>query len=81
MKKKYCVVFLWLFAVLSGCAAGRVAESPSLQNQTSHPVVNIAESRSMYIYSLSRIHVLDGDLDPVIQSCVDADEAAQLAST
>jgi peptide chain release factor 1 len=45
-----------------------------------YPENRIADHRTGFkAYNLDA--VLDGDLDPVIQSCVDADEAAQLAVT
>jgi peptide chain release factor 1 len=44
-----------------------------------YPENRIADHRTGFkAYNLD--HVLDGDLDPVIQSCVDADETAQLAA-
>jgi peptide chain release factor 1 len=43
------------------------------------PENRIADHRTGFkAYNLD--HVLDGDLDPVVQSCVDADEAAQLVA-
>ena len=44
-----------------------------------YPENRIADHRTGYkAYNLDQ--VLDGDLDAVVQSCVDADEAAQLAA-
>jgi peptide chain release factor 1 len=43
------------------------------------PENRLADHRSGFkAYNLD--HVLDGELDPVIQSCIDADESAQLAA-
>jgi peptide chain release factor 1 len=44
-----------------------------------YPENRIADHRTGFkAYNLD--HVLDGELDPVIQSCIDADETAQLAA-
>ncbi|MGV1009423.1 MAG: peptide chain release factor 1, partial [Dermatophilaceae bacterium] len=45
-----------------------------------YPENRIADHRTGFkAYNLDT--VLDGELDPVVQSCIDADEAARMAGT
>jgi peptide chain release factor 1 len=81
-----------LRARLHALAAEAAAQEASAARRSQVRTVDRSERIRTYNYPENRIadhrtgfkaynldQVLDGDLDPVIQSCVDADEAAQLA--
>jgi tetratricopeptide (TPR) repeat protein len=76
MNKKFFVVIIWTLALFPACAASRTGKLPEATGQPSRPAINIVESRAMYIYSLSRLHILEGDLDgalALLQAAIEAD--------
>ena len=68
-----------LLAHVLGCELGEVRRREVLGRTYNFPENRIADHRTGYkSYNLDA--VLDGDLDAVVQSALDADEAARLAA-
>jgi len=67
-----CILFF-----VSGCAGGvHQPDDLMAHPESTSPSLNIVESRSMYLYSLSRIHALEGDYDGAVillQASIEAD--------
>jgi tetratricopeptide (TPR) repeat protein len=63
--------------VLAGCTTDRFRLADTFERPVgAPPALNIVESRSMYLFSLARIHALDGDFDGAVtlmQASIEAD--------
>jgi len=66
-----------LFFIFAGCSTERYVMPDTFEmSADAQPTLNIAASRSMYLFSLSRLHALDGDYDVAItllQASIEAD--------
>ncbi len=66
-----------LLFLLVGCATERYVMPDTFERPVdAPPVFNIIESRSMYLFSLARLHALEGDYDgavTLLQASVEAD--------
>jgi len=69
--------YIFLFFLLVGCSTERYAIPDTYERSANDgPVLNIVESRSMYLFSLSRLYALDGDYSTaltLIQASIEAD--------
>ncbi|HTP64119.1 MAG TPA: tetratricopeptide repeat protein [Geobacteraceae bacterium] len=63
MNKKIIFLLLLLSALIPACAADRVNEYPIQLTLATQPEIDLAESRAMYMYSLSRLRLIEGDND------------------
>ena len=66
-----------LFILIVGCSTQRYVMPDTFERAAdAPPVLNIVESRSMYLFSLARLHALDGDFDAAVtllQASIEAD--------
>lgn len=66
-----------LLFLVAGCSADHYVMPDTFERAAgAQPVLNIVESRSMYLFSLARLHALDGDYDVAItllQASIEAD--------
>ena len=66
-----------LLLLVAGCSSERYVMPDTLERSAdAQPVLNIVESRSMYLFSLARLHALDGDYDvavTLLQASIEAD--------
>jgi tetratricopeptide (TPR) repeat protein len=74
-----------LLCLTSGCAIdGYQSEEPLDRTQLEAHALNIVESRSMYLFSLARLHALDGDYEGAItllQASIEADSQSAFLHT
>lgn len=74
-----------LTVLLTGCVSGGYRSDESLDGlNAGEPALNIVESRSMYLFSLARIHAMDGDYDGAItllQASIEADPQSAFLHT
>ena len=63
MNKKIIFLLFLLSALISACAANRSNEIPLELYSPSQPEIDIAESRALYMYSLARLRMIEGDLE------------------
>jgi len=63
--------------ILVGCSTERYVMPDTFERAAAaQPVLNIVESRSMYLFSVSRLYALDGDYDAaltLLQASIEAD--------
>lgn len=83
---KQISILLFLFLVnLNGCAIdGYRSQEPLDRHSAGTHALNIVESRSMYLFSLARIHALDGDYDAAVillQASIEADPQSAFLHT
>lgn len=66
-----------LLFLLAGCSSQPYVMPDTFERSVdAPPVLNIVESRSMYLFSLARLHALDGDFDAAVtllQASIEAD--------
>ena len=68
------LVVACLSSLLTACAATRVTQPPPAT-----PSLDIAESRTLYIYSQARLQMISGDLDgalALLRAAVEADPSS-----
>ncbi len=69
--------YILLLFLLVGCSTERYVMPDTLERSAdAEPALSIIESRSMYLFSLSRLHALDGDYDTaltLLQASIEAD--------
>lgn len=82
------VIFLvtcLMIVLLNGCATdGHQSDEPLERFRGDEPALNIVESRSMYLFSLARIHAMDGDYDgavTLLQASIEADPQSAFLHT
>jgi len=79
MNKKIFHLLLLLSSIVSACAANGLHEHPVILSPASQPVIDIAESRAMYLFSLARMRIIEGDLEgalTLLQAAGEADPEA-----
>ena len=76
MNKKIFPLLLLVSTMVSSCAADSLNEHPMALSPASQPVIDIADSRALYLFSLARIHLIEGDLEgslTLLQAAREAD--------
>src|SRR5215471_15685913 len=75
--KKLKLTMLCCTLLLAGCGAEPYRMPDTIERPAdAPPMLNIVKSRSMYLFSLARIHALEGDYDgalTLMQASIEAD--------
>ena len=74
---KLRLTFILLLFLLAGCSTERYVMPDTYERSANdEPALNIVDSRSMYLFSISRLYALDGDYDAaftMLQASIEAD--------
>jgi tetratricopeptide (TPR) repeat protein len=85
MTKYRLTLLCLLLGLMGGCATGGIQTEEQIDGISGEAhALNIVESRSMYLFSLARIHALDGDFDgalTLLQAAIEADPQSAFLHT